>query len=200
MKRNSFYALTLATTTAIVAGLTLPALAHGDGQGWFGGQGGQQGQANGGMMGGQMGGQMGGSMMGGGQMGGMMQQFDADGDGTVTPDELRTGLTDKLKEFDADGNGSLSLDEFDALRSSLMRERTVDKFQFLDDDGDGQVTADEITKPAEMFERMQTMREQWRETHRKGAGPSGQGQMMQGKGQGQMMQGNGQDEPKTDGN
>ena len=35
----------------------------------------------------------------------------------------------------------------------------VDRFQFLDDDGDGAVTVAEIVKPADVMERMQTMRD-----------------------------------------
>ena len=156
------------------------------------------GQMHGGMMGGgMMGGMMGGGMMGGVMMGGVMEQFDADGDGSVTPEELRAGLTGKLEEFDADGDGALSLDEFDAMHSALMRQRTVDKFQFLDDDGDGRVTAEEIAKPAKMMERMQKMRQQRMEAMKKrqggmmkgGPGMGGMGGMGNRDGQGGMMKG-----------
>lgn len=79
---------------------------------------------------------------------------DADGDGAVTPDELRARLRDLFVEYDADANGSLSLEEFAALHAALMRETMVDRFQFLDDDGDGAVTATEIDKPARLMDRM----------------------------------------------
>ncbi len=183
MTRKSFYALTLATTTAIVAGLTLPAVAHDwDGKRPEGPRHERMMMGEGhGKMGGMMmrHGMMGGGMMGHGPMRQMMQQFDANNDGDVTPDELRTGLTAKLKEFDADGNGTLSLDEFEALHTAMMREHTVDKFQFLDDDGDGQVTADEIAKPANMMEQRQKMRQKWQEQHQK---RRGMGRMMQDDG------------------
>jgi hypothetical protein len=126
------------------------------------------------MHGGMQGGMMGAGAQGGGMMGGMMggagaqgmgmqgmgMQFaqldaDADGDGNVTPEELRNRLQTLLTEYDADGNGTLSLDEFAALHADLIRESIVDRFQFLDDDGDGAVTAAEIVKPAKLLEQMQ---------------------------------------------
>lgn len=103
---------------------------------------------------------MGGGMMGSiGPMGGvMMQMFDADGDGTVTPNEMRTQLQAKLTEFDSDGDGALAIAEFETLHSAMIREMMVDKFQHLDADGDGAVTAEEMTAPAEMMDRMEKMR------------------------------------------
>ncbi len=77
-----------------------------------------------------------------------MQDLGAAGDGTVTPDELRSGLQDRLAEFDADDSGTLSIDEFEALHSATIREAMVDRFQALDNDGDGEVTAEEMTAPA----------------------------------------------------
>lgn len=109
------------------------------------------------MMGG--GGMMTGGMMGGGMMGNpMFKSFDTDGDGRVSPEEMRAGQKAKLEQFDADGDGSLSLDEFEALHSAAIRERMVDKFQALDNDGDGQVTSEEMAAPARKMERMQRMR------------------------------------------
>lgn len=114
------------------------------------------------MMGGGMG-MMQGGMPGMGSMGdglmAMMEPLDADGDGTVTPDEAREGLKALVAEYDADGDETLSIAEFETLHSALIRESMVDRFQFLDDDGDGQVTMGEIVKPADMMERMQSMRE-----------------------------------------
>ncbi len=84
-------------------------------------------------------------------------QADADGDGRVTPEELRARLGTLLEKYDTDRNGALSLGEFARLHADLMRETMVDRFQFLDDDGDGAVTASEIVKPAILLERMQAM-------------------------------------------
>lgn len=136
-------------------------MQQGAASGMMGGQGGMSG-----MMGGQGG--MSGMMahmqkMGGGMMGGMgpmsmMLAFDTDGDGIVSPEELRTGLQAKLGEFDADGDGSLSISEFETLHSAMIRETMVDRFQYLDADGDGIVTAGEMTAPADVMTRMQSMR------------------------------------------
>jgi len=98
-----------------------------------------------------------GNMMGGmgptggmGPMGGdMMHMFDANGDGTVTPDEIRTQLQAKLGEFDSDGDGTLWIAEFETLYSAMIRQMMVDRFQHLDADGDGAVTAEEMVAPAE---------------------------------------------------
>jgi len=100
-------------------------------------------------------------MMGGGAslMGMGMERFDADGDGTVTSQEAHEGLQALLAEYDADGDETLSLAEFETLHSALIRETMVDRFQFLDDDGDGAVSVAEIVKPADMMERMKTMRD-----------------------------------------
>lgn len=118
------------------------------------------------MMGeGMMHGRMGGGMMHGGMGGGMSMMapmramLDADGDGTVTPEEARDGLQALLAEYDTDGDGSLSLAEFETMHSAIIREAMVDRFQFLDDDGDGQVTATEIVKPADRMKKMHAMHE-----------------------------------------
>lgn len=182
MTRKSILALSLVAATAIGGALTVPALAHstdGDDWGRGGGDGGlgmMGGQASPGMAGGaDMQGMMGmmqkmhGRMMDGiGMMGGMggpgmmggalFESFDADEDGTVTPDELRAGLEGQLKTYDADGNGTLSIAEFEDLHSKATRERTVRRFQMFDRDGDGQVTLSEITAPAKHMERMQKLR------------------------------------------
>lgn len=92
-------------------------------------------------------------------MGMPMELFDANGDSAVTFQEANQGLQALLTEYDADGDGSLSLSEFETLHSALLRKAMVDRFQFLDDDGDGAVSVIEIVKPAEMMERMETMRD-----------------------------------------
>jgi hypothetical protein len=210
MKRKTLFAIGLVAAT--IAGSV--AFAHGpggfggagptDGGGMMGGgmMGGMGGQ--GGMMGGQgQTGDMGdmmqmmmrmhGQMMGGagtgpmgfGMMGGAFDgAFDADGDGTVKPEELRTGLEAQLAGNDSNGDGALSLDEFETLHSAMIRSLMVDRFQAFDEDGDGRITAEEIAAPAVRLERMQALRGQ-------ATGNPGDAMPMdQGAGAGTMMNGN----------
>ena len=85
----------------------------------------------------------------------LMQSFDTDNDGALTPAELRAGLASGLKTYDADGDGSLSISEFETMNAAAMRTQMVDRFQALDEDGDGKVTSEEMTAPADRMERMQ---------------------------------------------
>lgn len=169
MKRNTLLAA-IAVTASVFGAAAFADSHHGHGgqSGAKSGSGMMQGGGSG-MMGG-MDGMMGmmqrmhGNMMGGGMMGGMgtmgggmMKMFDADGDGTTTPEEMRTEMQAKLTEYDSDGDGSLSIAEFEVLHSAMIREMMVDRFQHLDADGDGSVTAEEMAAPADMMERMQNM-------------------------------------------
>ncbi len=107
-----------------------------------------------------------GQMMGGGMMDNpMLKSFNTDGDGRVSPEEMRLGQQAKLEQFDLNGDGSLTLDEFEALHSAAIREMMVDKFQKLDNDGDGQVTSEEMAAPARKMDRMQKMRAQSGQKH-----------------------------------
>ena len=81
----------------------------------------------------------------------LFETFDANDDGTLTQVEIEQVRQGRLQEFDADGDGSLSLEEYQALWSDAMRERMVDRFQAHDDDGDGLITAEEFGEP---FNRM----------------------------------------------
>ena len=168
MKR---FILATAAVAAIGAAVAIPVLAdanHGAGEQRFGAWAGQMGQMGAGammdgdmgqmmgmmqMMQGHQGGMVGHGFAGPGGMGHMQGAFDADNDGTVTPDELRAGLLEALSTYDADGNGMLSLDEFETMHTAHIREMTVDRFQVLDADGDGQVTAEEMAAPADRMQR-----------------------------------------------
>ena len=143
---------------------------------------GRDGMMGGGMMGGGMmgGGMMGGGMMGGGMMSGMnsyaMRMFDANKDGTLTPEEMTKGMQAEIKTYDADTSGSLSLAEFEAMHAAHTRTMMVRAFQMHDEDGDGQVTEAEIATVATMMQMMM-------------AGAKG-GPGMHGAGKGGMMDDN----------
>lgn len=83
---------------------------------------------------------------GGNRMAQMMENFDTNGDGQLTQEEIDGARAAQLAEFDADGNGQLTLEEYQALWLDAMRERMVDRFQAHDDDGDGQVTVEEFNE------------------------------------------------------
>lgn len=176
MTRNSLFAIGLIAATT-VGSMAYAAGSHGSGAaaGSLPDQNKPMNQGPGhGMMGGtsqmggmmqmmkQMHGQMPGGMMGGtGPMGAaMMQEFDTDGDGTVSPEEARVGLETLLVKYDADGDGTLSIAEFETLHSANIRDSMVDRFQYLDANGDGQVTSDEMAAQAARMEQMQKLRAQ----------------------------------------
>ena len=71
---------------------------------------------------------------------------DADGNGTLSQDEIRKLHADLLAAHDADGDGSLSLEEFESLWHEATRTVAVRAFQFLDTDGDAMVTGTEYDR------------------------------------------------------
>ncbi|NJM84204.1 MAG: hypothetical protein HC844_18730 [Tabrizicola sp.] len=71
-------------------------------------------------------------------------QVDADGNGSVTQEEIDAFRTAKVGQADASGDGALSIEEFDTLYREFTRSRMVDMFQELDADGDGSVSAAEL--------------------------------------------------------
>jgi len=149
-------------------GSMAPTQMHGMGKGDADGQGSMHGA---GMMGGadMMGGSgmMSGlgMMHGPGMMGSMFGSFDDDNDGKVSPDEMREGLAARMQEFDSDGDGTMTLEEFEAFHAAMIRNMVVDHFQALDEDGDGQITGDEMTAPADRMERIQQMQQRRRDNH-----------------------------------
>ena len=189
MSRKKLFAATVLAATALGGAAFADANHHGAKPG-PGAAAGMAAQGGTGMMGGMSGmmdmmQQMHGRMMGGGMMGGMgqmhgtmMQMFDADGDGTVTAEELRAGFQAKLTEYDSDGDGTLSISEFETLHSAMIRKTMVDRFQHLDADGDGSVTADEISAVADTMERMQNMRARMMQTQPGNAPAPGMDGMM----------------------
>ena len=101
-------------------------------------------------------------MMGGGMIGGMMsgmnsyamRTFDANKDGTLTPEEMTAGMQAEIKTYDTDASGSLSLAEFEAMHAAHTRTMMVRAFQMHDEDGDGQVTEAEMATMAAMMQMM----------------------------------------------
>ena len=85
----------------------------------------------------------------------MMERYDANNDGRLTTDEVRTGRQAQIDRYDRDNNGSISIEEFAPLWAEIQRQRIVRRFQRLDRDGDGQVTSEEfVDRAVRMVERM----------------------------------------------
>jgi len=149
MERKSKIILALVAATALGGAVAIPVLAHGTGNKMahqmMGGAHGAQGDMMRMMM------QM---HSNGTMMEDQLAAFDANGDGALTPNEMKAGLQARLEKYDTDGNANLSLDEYAALFADETRNRMVDRFQALDDNGDGQVTADEFQKPAKFYRHM----------------------------------------------
>lgn len=94
-------------------------------------------------------------MMASGMMSGMnsyaMRTFDANKDGTLTPEEMKVGMQAEITTYDTDTNGTLSLAEFEVMHAAHTRTMMVRAFQMHDEDGDGQVTEGEMATMAAMM-------------------------------------------------
>ena len=87
------------------------------------------------------------------------EQVDANGDGTITQDEMLAAAGDRFQDADSDGDGIVSLDEFTAAEELLEKQRRQARaermFDRLDANDDGELTQDELeTSVAERFDRM----------------------------------------------
>ena len=91
----------------------------------------------------------------GGMLQGVFAEVDADGDGTVTREEIDAFRGDRVTSVDASGDGALSIEEFDTLYREFTRPRMVDAFQRLDENGDGVIDAAELDARVDaLVERM----------------------------------------------
>jgi hypothetical protein len=87
----------------------------------------------------------------------MFEQFDADGDGSVTMEEVEAQRGARFAETDTNGDGAVSLEEFTARAAARATERATAMFERLDADGDGSLSRDvlELHGPrGHMGERM----------------------------------------------
>lgn len=79
----------------------------------------------------------------GGWGAGAMQRFDGNGDGTVSPEEVSTGVNALVTQFDADADQALTLEEFTALHAELTKPLAARSFAHLDANADGRIDAAE---------------------------------------------------------
>lgn len=84
---------------------------------------------------------------------GMLQRFDADGDGTVSAEEVSAGIAALLAQHDADGDQALTIEEFSALHAEMMKPMAARAFGMLDTNADGRVDAAEADAVAKRMAR-----------------------------------------------
>lgn len=80
----------------------------------------------------------------GGDMRPGFEEFDADGDGSVTRAEVDAFRAGRFAEVDADGDGSVTREEFTAHVVARATERAAEMFERLDADGDGALSRDAL--------------------------------------------------------
>ena len=82
-----------------------------------------------------------------------LAEFDRDGNGVVTRDEMRTTATTKFNELDANHDGKVTADEVKA----RFQTRSAEHFAKQDKNGDGQLSRDEVARmPQERFTKLDT--------------------------------------------
>jgi Ca2+-binding EF-hand superfamily protein len=136
MKRTTMIGAVLAALLATTAGV---AIAQSAGQGMMQGEEMMEGEGpmgDGPMMGGR-------GMRGDGVMV-MFAEIDANGDGSVTAEEIDAYRAARFAALDADGNGTVSRQEFMDHAAAQVAERAGTMFDRLDADGDGTLTRDVI--------------------------------------------------------
>ena len=77
-----------------------------------------------------------------------LSQYDTNGDGVVTSDEILAAKTTEFTDADTNGDDALSLAEFQNLQNSLQTSRIESAFDNLDADDDSSITLAELTASA----------------------------------------------------
>ena len=86
---------------------------------------------------------------GGGRMAGRLRDFDVNGDGRFSRDEVPERMARLFGRLDANGDGFIDEDELEGMASGMRVERFLER----DEDGDGRVGRDEV--PEQMRQRFE---------------------------------------------
>ncbi len=84
---------------------------------------------------------------GGGARTMIMEQFDANQDGSLTQTEIDESVRSRMVAADGNGDGQLDLEEFVPLLVDILHPKIVDGFQFLDADGSAAISIEELERP-----------------------------------------------------
>jgi Ca2+-binding EF-hand superfamily protein len=86
----------------------------------------------------------------------LVKEFDKDGDGKLSPDELKAAREElhkrMLKEFDKDGDGKLSDAERQAMNESMRAKFVEEFFKKTDTDASGELSLDELKAAVKKIE------------------------------------------------
>ena len=70
--------------------------------------------------------------------------LDADGNGSITMEELENAAAARFAAMDTDGNGGISAAELATAHEAEMASRTAKMIERMDENGDGELQADEM--------------------------------------------------------
>lgn len=87
----------------------------------------------------------------GSRMANFAAQYDTNGDGTVTVEEIQAGRAEEFQQNDANGDAVLSLEELKTLMENKRNERIQTRFTELDTDGNGTLSVTEFQAGASEY-------------------------------------------------
>ena len=92
-----------------------------------------------------------------GHRGPQFSQFDMNGDGAVSQDEVNAWRDAHFASLDTDGDGLVSRDEMIAVATARVEERVDANFAYRDLDEDGMLSQNELMgRGTPMFDRLDT--------------------------------------------